>query len=100
MTQYNIYFGTIGEVLKCKYQFTRACKNDYEALKIAENAAASLYYKNEGKHGIPTYDQIVKESEITGADIEELYKEHIRDMTRSYVIPTEVDTIPNRKLKF
>lgn len=100
MIQYNIYFGTIGKTLGCKYRFTKSCKNEQEALSIAKNAAASFYYKNEGKYGIPTYNQIQKESEITGVDIEKLYNEHIYDMTRYFVIPTEEDTIPNKKLKF
>lgn len=100
MTQYNIYFGTIGKTLGCKYRFTKWCKNDQEAKKIAENSATSFYYKNEGKYGIPSFDVISKESRITGIDIEELYKEHIKDMMRYYVIPTDIDTISTRKLKF
>ena len=97
MIQYNIYFGTIGT---CQYQQTKWCKNGQDANKIAENFAQSYYYKNEGKFGIPTYNTIAKESEITGIDIEQLYKEHIYDIMRWYAIPTEIDTIPNRKLKF
>lgn len=100
MTQYNIYFGTIGKTLGCKYRFTKNCRNEQEALKLAENSAQSLYYRNEGKFGIPTYNQISKESEITGIDIETLYMDHIKDMTRYFVIPTELDTIPMKKLKF
>jgi len=100
MTQYNIYYGTIGKTLGCKYQFTKNCKNEEEAMKIAENAAASLYYKNEGKRGLPGYNQISKESDITGIDVETLYKEHINDMMRWYVIPTDIDTISSKKLKF
>ena len=100
MRQYNIYFGTIGKTLGCKYRFTKWCKTDLEAKKIAENAAASLYYKYEGKYGIPTYNQIAKESELTGIDVEKLYQEHVNDMTRSYCIPTELDTIPLDKLKY
>ena len=100
MIQYNIYFGTIGKTLGCKYRFTKWCKNEEEANKIAENSASSFYYKNEGKYGIPKYNQIAKESEITGIDIEDLYKDHIVDMMRFYVIPTEIDSIPNKKLKF
>ena len=100
MTQYNIYFGTIGKTLGCKYRFTKWCKNDQDAIKIAETSAQSFYYKNEGKYGIPTYNVISKESEITGIDIETLYKDHVKDMMRWYAIPTELDTIPNAKLKF
>ena len=100
MIQYNIYFGTIGKTLGCKYRFTKWCKTDQDALKIAENYATSFYYKNEGKYGIPSYNEISKESDITGIDIEQLYKDHINDMMRYYAIPTSIDSIPNRKLKF
>lgn len=100
MTQYNIYFGTIGKTLGCKYQFTRNCKNEQEAIEIAKNGAASIYYKYEGKYGIPSFSQINKESGITGVDIEKLYQEHINDMCRYYAIPTEEDSIPSRKLRF
>ena len=100
MTQYNIYFGTIGKTLGCKYRFTKWCRNEQEALKIAENSASSFYYKNEGKYGIPSYSQLDKESEITGVDIEKLYQEHVQDIMRYYAIPTELDIIPNKKLKF
>ena len=100
MIQYNIYFGTIGKTLGCKYRFTKSCKNEQEALKLAESSAQSLYYQNEGKYGLPSYSKISKEAEITGVDIETLYKDHIYDMMRWYIIPTESDTIPNKKLKF
>ena len=100
MTQYNIYFGTIGKFLGCRYRFTKWCKNEADAKRIAESAASSYYYKNEGKFGIPTYNQISKESEITGIDIEDLYKEHIYDMMRFYAIPTENDTVPSKRLRF
>jgi hypothetical protein len=100
MTLYNIYYGTIGKTLGCKYHFTKNCRNEDEAKKIAETSAQSFYYKNEGKYGIPSYKDIVKESEITGIDIEKLYKEHINDMIRFYIIPTEIDTISSKKLKY
>jgi hypothetical protein len=100
MTQYNIYFGTIGKTLGCKYQFTRNCKNEQEAADIAKNGATSMYYKYEGKFGIPSFSQINRESQITGIDIEKLYQEHINDICRYYAIPTQVDSISNRKLKF
>ena len=100
MIQFNIYFGTIGKTLGCKYRFTKWCQNDLEAKKIAKNGAASMYYKYEGKHGLPSYDQISKESEITERSIEKLYQDHINDMTRYYVIPTEIDTIPDDELKY
>lgn len=100
MTNYNIYFGTIGKTLGCKYRFTKKFENVTEAKKFAENSAKSYYYKYEGKYGIPTYNTVVKESEITGIDIEKLYLDHFRDMCRWYAIPTKLDTIPNNKLKF
>lgn len=100
LTQYNIYYGTIGKTLGCKYRCTILSKNEQEANKIARNYTESFYYKNEGKYGIPSYSQIASESEITGLDIEELYKSHIDDMMRYYVIPTNMDSIPNKKLKF
>ena len=100
MIQYNIYFGTIGKTLGVKYQFTKWCKNEQDAIKTAETAAQSLYYKNEGKHGLPSYVQISKDAEITGIDIENLYKDYIKYYMRWYVIPTEVDTISSKNLKF
>jgi len=100
MTDYNIYYGTIGKTLGCKYRFTKSFKNDQEASKFAKDAASSFYYKNEGKYGIPHFNQIAKESKITGLDIEQLYKDHINDMMRWYAIPTEVDTISTNKLKY
>ena len=100
MIQYNIYFGTIGKTLGCKYQFTKSCKNEQEAKELAKNSAYSLFYKNEGKYGIPSFKQMSKESEITGIDIEDLYKEHMKDMVRYYVIPTDIDTISTKDLKF
>ena len=100
MTAYNIYYGTIGNNLEVKYRFTKNCKNDQEALKIAKNAASAYYYKNEGKYGLPSFVDINKESEITGISIEKLYEEHIDDMCRFYAIPTDLDTIPNKKLRW
>lgn len=100
MTQYNIYFGTIGKTLGCKYHFTKWCKSDQEADELAKNSAASYYYKYEGKYGIPSYSQISKESEIIGVDVETLYQDHINDMMRWYAIPTEVDSISIKQLKF
>ncbi len=100
MTEYNIYYGTIGKTLGVKYRFTKNCKNEQDAIKIAKNAASALYYKNEGKFGLPSFIDINNESEITGIDIEKLYNEHIEDMMRWYVIPTELDTISIRKLKY
>ena len=100
MTQYNIYYGTIGNKLGVQYRFTKNCKDEQEAKKLAYNSASSFFYKNEGKYGVPTYDQISKESEITGVDIEKLYKEHIYDFMRWYAIPTDEDTISSKNLKY
>ena len=98
---FNIYYGTIGKTLGVKYRFTRICnRGEREALKIAKNAVTSFYYKNEGKYGLPSFDDINKESQITGLPIEDLYNEHIEDMCRWYVIPTELDTIPTNKLRW
>ena len=33
-------------------------------------------------------------------DIETLYKDHVKDMMRWHAIPTEMDSIPDKKLKF
>jgi NAD(P)-dependent dehydrogenase (short-subunit alcohol dehydrogenase family) len=43
---------------------------------------------------------ISNESDITGVSLEKLYDEHINDMCRWYAIPTELDTIPEKKLKY
>lgn len=100
MMQYNIYFGTIGKTLGCKYRFTKWCKSETDAISLAKKSSESFYMKNEGKFGIPNYEQIAKESEITGLNIEQLYQDHVNDMTRYYVIPTNLDSIPNKRLKF
>lgn len=97
IVQYNIYCGKIPNI---KYIFTKTFRSEDDALNTAKKYAESYYYKNEGKHGIPSFDQLSYESELTGVDIEILYAEHINDLMRWYVIPTECDTIPNRKLKF
>lgn len=98
---YNIYYGTIGKTLGVKYRFTRNCnRGEQEAIKIAKTAAESFFYKNEGKYGIPTYSIIEKESLLTGVPIEVLYNEHIEDMCRWYVIPTELDTISEKNLRW
>lgn len=100
MTQFNIYFGTIGKTLGCKYRFTKSCRTEEDANKLAKSAAESFYYKNEGKFGIPKYSQIDKESKITGVDIETLYQNHINDMMRWFAIPTDLDTISRKQLKY
>ena len=97
---YNIYYGTIGKTLGIKYRFTRNCRNEQDAIKLAKNAVTTFYYKNEGKYGLPSFDQINKESKITGLSIESLYDDHIEDMCRWYAIPTEEDTIPSDKLRW
>lgn len=98
---FNIYFGLIGRTLPVKYKFTKTCnKGEAEALKIAKECAMSLYYKNEGKFGIPTFDKVSEEAELTGLPIEVLYEDHINDMTRYYVIPTELDTVSYKKLRW
>lgn len=96
---YNIYFGTIGKTLGVKYQYTINVKTEEEALKAAKNAISSLFYKNEGKYGIPTFSQITKESNMTGVSVEKLYEEHFEDLCRWYAIPTDLDTVPKRKIK-
>lgn len=100
MTPYNIYYGTIGKTLGVKYRFTKNCRTEQDAIRIAKNAATSFFYKNEGKYGLPSFVTINKESEITGVPIEKLYEEHIEDMTRYYAIPTNEDSIPNKKLRW
>jgi len=98
MILYNIYYGTIGKTLGVRYRFSKQCKNEQEAQKIAKNAASSFYYKNEGKFGLPSFSDINKESEITGISLEKLYEEHIEDMCRWYAIPAELDTVPSKKI--
>lgn len=97
---YNIYFGTIGKTLGVKYRFTREYKNENEAKKDAELNAESFYYKNEGTYGIPDFKQIKRESESIGVPIDVLYKDHVKDMMRWYIIPTSDDSIPQKKLKW
>ena len=97
---YNIYYGTIGKTLGVKYRFTKNCRTEQDAIKLAKNAVTTFYYKNEGKYGLPSFDQINKESKITGLSIESLYDDHIEDMCRWYAIPTEEDTIPSDKLRW
>lgn len=98
MTSYNIYYGTIGRKFEEKYRITKKFKNDEAALAFARECAASFYYKNEGKYGIPSFKIISKESEITGVSLEKLYKEHIEDFMRYHAIPTELDTVSSSDL--
>lgn len=97
---YNIYYGTIGNTLGVKYRFTRNCKNDEEAIELAKKSATSFYYKNEGKYGLPSFSDVKKESDITKVGIDKLYDEHINDMMRWYAVPTNVDSIPSKKLRW
>lgn len=98
MTLYNIYYGTIGRKLGVKYHFTKNCKSEEDALSLAKNYATNLYYKNEGKYGIPSFNDIAKESDINKIPIEDLYNSHIDDIIRYYAIPTEIDTISSKNL--
>ena len=100
MTSYNIYYGTIGKTLGVKYRYSKNFRNEQEALKHVYNDVFNFYLRNEGKYGIPSYNDIEKESKITGVDIETLYREHIDDMTKYYIIPTELDTISTKDLKY
>ena len=100
MTQYNIYYGTIGKTLGIKYRFTKNCRDEEHAKEIAKKACETLYYKNEGKYGLPNLKQISKEAKLTGLFLEDLYNSHIEDMCRYYVVPTEVDTISTKDLKY
>jgi len=97
---FNIYYGTIGKKLGIKYRITKNFWQNQDAIDFAKKSAESFYYKNEGKYGIPTFNQILKESELTGLDVEVLYQDHINDMTRYYAIPTELDSIPYDKLQW
>ena len=98
MIQYNIYYGTIGK--GAKYRFTKMLKSDKDANNFAEKCASSYYYKNEGRYGIPSFKQIISEVQLTGIDVEKLYKEHIYDTIRWYAIPTNLDTISSKYLKY
>ena len=100
MTSYNIYYGTIGKALGVRYRFTKNFRDENSAKSFVKNLATSFYYKNEGKFGLSSFIDIEKESNITGISIEKLYEEHIEDMMRYWVIPTDLDTIPTGKLKW
>lgn len=100
MIEYNIYFGTIGKTLGTRYRFTRSYETEKDAKTDAEHSATSFYYKNEGKYGIPSFNQINKEAELTGLDLETLYQDHINDLIRYYVVPMAVDTVSKNKLVY
>lgn len=95
---YNIYYGTGAE--GAKYHFTKEFKNEAEANNFAKDVAKSFFYKNEGKHGIPSFNDVSLEVQITGLDFETLYNDHFVDLMRWYAIPTEVDTISSKNLKW
>lgn len=98
--QYNLYYGTVDGPLKVTYRVTRNYNDDNAAKAGAFEEATNLYYKNEGKFNLPGYPQIQKESNITGINILKLYDEHIRDLMIWYAVPTVLDTISNKNLKF
>ena len=97
---YNVYYGTIGKTLGIRYRHTKNFKSEEDALNYAKNAATSFYYKNEGKYGIPSYSDIVKEAKLSGVDVQTLYEDHIVDMMRWYAIPTELDSITKKQLRW
>lgn len=97
---FNIYFGTIGKTLGVKYRYSKKYRNRESALADAKKSAESFYYKNEGTYGLPSFKEISNESRITGLNLDTLYKDHINDMMRYFVIPTEEDTISSSDLKW
>lgn len=97
---YNVYFGTIGKTLGIRYRYSINCKSKEEALVKAKDAATNFYYENEGKYGIPSFNKILKESNLLNIPIETLYNDHIYDMMRWYVIPTDEDTISTKELRW
>lgn len=96
---YNLYFGTQDGPLKIQYRYTRSYGDENEAKNAAFEGALALYYKNEGKNGLPGYSTIVKESEITGINIIKLYEEHARDLMYYFAVPTDVDTVSVENIK-
>ena len=96
--KYNLYYGTVDGPLKLKYRVTKECSNDENAKNSAFEEARTMYYKNEGKYGLPGYVKIQQESDITGISIFKLYEEHIKDLMRWYAIPTTLDTIDNKNI--
>lgn len=98
--QYNLYYGTVDGPLKIQYRGTRSFVNDEFANAEAFKEASNLYYKNEGKFGLPGFNKIKEEQEITGINILKLYEEHIKDLMRWFAIPTEVDIVNNKGIKF
>jgi hypothetical protein len=97
---YNIYFGTIGNTLSCKYRFSAHFKNEEDAKKTAYEQAVIFYNEHEGEYGIPSFETLMKESNTTNTPISTLYDDHVNDMMRWYAIPTDVDTIPSKELNW
>ena len=97
--RYNLYYGTADGPLKVQYRITRNLNNDAQAKQEALAGATSLYYKNEGKFGLPGYAEISKESEITGISIIKLYEEHVKDLMTFFAVPTDVDTVSKSDIK-
>ena len=100
MTEYNIYFGLADGELKCKYQYTKEFKNETEALKDTRRNLLAFYYKYEGTHHIPSFIKISEEAEYLHKDVEKLINEHINDLIRYFIVPTEVDTISSNDIVY
>lgn len=98
--QYNLYYGTVAGPLSVKYRVTRSFNDDESAKNAAFEEATNTYYKNEGKYNLPSYKEIKEESDITGINILKLYQEHIKDLMRWFAVPTALDTVSNKELKF
>lgn len=100
MTEYNIYFGLADGELKCKYQYTKEFKNEIEALKDTKRNLLAFYYKYEGTHHIPSFVTISEEAEFLHKDVEKLINEHVNDLIRYFIVPTEVDTISSNDIVY
>lgn len=97
--QFNIYFGLINENKPVEYKYTENYKSEKEALEDAKTQAIALFSTEAGKFGLPSFLDIQKESKDLNIPVKVLWEDHIWDMTRYYAIPTELDTIPSKKLK-
>lgn len=99
--KFNIYFGTIGNSnTRCKYRYTAYFNTEEAAIEKAHKEAENLYYKLEGTHGLSSFNIINKESKITEKSLSQLYTDHINDMMRWYAIPTNLDIISNKNIKY
>lgn len=98
--QYNLYYGTVSGPLEITYRITRSFSDDESAKNAAFEEATNLYYKNEGKYNLPSYVKIKEESDLTGVNILKLYKDHINDLMRWFAVPTVLDTVSNKELKY